>query len=301
MKLHRREVLGAGLVSAATLGGCCKNGTYAESVGLQVGKDHSSNLWTERAGIQLYSFRNIMGQDATLGLKTAAAIGFSEVEAAGYFDLSAKEWKKVLDGEGMKSPGSHHAIDYLLDDANFSEAVEAAQIIGHDYFIIPYLVEERRQSIGDYLKVSEDLNKIGEKCNDAGIQLCYHNHEFEFMELEGQIPYDVMLAETDPSLVAWEMDICWVDYAGKSVVEYIQKYPGRFPLFHVKDYNSEGELCPLGEGKVPLKEIFEVAELAGLKHAYYEQDRIRDVVVEAAQSFEYMKQSKIRMPALKKI
>lgn len=293
MRLQRREFLAAGIASAALVG--C-DGSSSKNV--KSASADKYQKWTDRAGIQLYTLRDLMKDSVPKTLEAVSRLGFSEVEVAGYFDKIASEWKNILQGEGLTAPGAHYQLHELEDEAKLDEVIRDADIVGHDYIIVPWLVEDRRKTIDDYSRVAEALNSVGEKCKSAGLQCAYHNHEFEFMELDGQIPYDVLLKDTDPNLVAMELDVCWVTYAGKSAVEYIQNHPGRFPLFHVKDYKGDGILCPLGEGVVPFDEIFAAAGTAGLKHSYFEHDRPADPLGDASTSFAYMKQAGIQIPKL---
>ena len=139
---------------------------------------------------------------------------------------------------------------------------------------LAYLHESERESLDDYKRLAEWLNMAGQMCQNAGIQLCYHNHAFEFEEMNGEIPYDILLSFTEPELLKFEMDLYWVYKAGRSPFQYFSKYPGRFPLWHVKDMDStkRKHFTAVGRGTIEFPPIFEKADRAGMKHFFVEQD-----------------------------
>ncbi len=290
MFLGRREFLWGALATTGLASAC----------GAKSSDQSSGEIWSDRGGVQLYTVKEMMAENATLALKSVAAAGYREVEFAGYFDTTPQEYKTILNGEDLKAPSFHLSYVDCLQQEKLEEAINIAQILNHNYLVIPYLIDEHRKGLDDYRNVAENLSKIAETCRAAGLGFAYHNHEFEFVELEGQIPYDILLSETDADLVKMELDLCWVHAAGKSAVEYIEANPGRFPLFHVKDIKEDGTLCPVGQGTVDFAAIFAKAEKAGLKHAYVEHDKAPDPLASISQSFTFLKNAKFKMPVLSK-
>ncbi|MEJ2257297.1 MAG: sugar phosphate isomerase/epimerase [Woeseiaceae bacterium] len=219
-------------------------------------------------GVQLYSVRDLMAQDVAATLDLVASIGFAEVEFAGYFDHTPAEMRRMLNAAGLKAPAAHIAKNRFRDEID--RVIEEAIEVGHGYVIVPWLSEEER-SLGDYRRHAEDFNRYGEACAAAGIQFAYHNHAFEFDETDGEIPYDVLLAETDPALVQMELDLAWARAGNADTLAYLTAWPGRFPMFHLKDLRA-GEEADIGTGEVDFDTILAHAGIAGLKHGFVERD-----------------------------
>jgi len=294
--MKRRDfLLGSG--AFVSLAACQQSGGGAVK---QAATASAFEPWTNRAGIQLYTCRHWIEEHGVADtLKRIAKIGIKEIEMAGFKGLSVAEWKTILDGEGLTTPSAHYQLHDLLKPEFREEVFESAEKLGQSYVTIPWLNEEDRESLDDYKKVAEHLNTIGAACSEAGYKLAYHNHEFEFDEFDGKVAYDLMLEETDSSIVDFEMDLAWVVAAGKDVVEYIDRYSGRFSQFHVKDITADKKLCAVGLGVVPFAEIFKKAEMAGLQHAYYEHDYPVELWAEMQSSFEHMKKLGSKIPTLK--
>ncbi len=255
--------------------------------------------WTDRAGIQLYTFDKKMKSDMSGVFKTVAGLGFKEVEFVGaYIDRPATEIRAMLDDAGLKTPSGHIGYDEFKDETRLSKAIENANILGYETLLLPWIGESERASLDSYRRVADELTSWGQTCHDSGLRIAYHNHAFEFEAIDGEIPYDILLKHTDPALVDMELDLGWIEFAGQSAVDYISRFPGRFKLFHVKDFTTDKKLCPVGQGVVNFSEIFKYAKLAGLRHAYFEQDNPEDPVVSAQESFAYLKNNQIQMPTL---
>ena len=239
----------------------------------------------KKIGVQLYTVRDDMAKDPKGTLKQIAAMGFGEVEHFGYngkfFGMEASEYKKVLDECGLVAPSGHYLYGNFGNKQNpgtvlfgWEKAVADAKAIGQTYMAIAFLMPEERTSIADYKKIAADLNKAGAICKKAGIQLCYHNHDFEFQELEGQIPFDILANETDPGLVKFELDLFWVSKAGKDPIALFKQYKGRVALWHVKDMDNtpNKNFTEVGSGVIDYARIFKHAKTAGMKHFFVEQD-----------------------------
>ncbi len=246
-------------------------------------------------GLQLYTLRETMPKDPKGVLKEVASFGYKQLETYGYrdgklFGMTVKEFNDYVKSLGMKVTSGHYGIDIIR--SGWEQAIADAKSIGQKYMVCPYLGENERTSIDDYKRRCEEFNKAGEICNKNGIRFSYHNHAFEFMETDGQIPYDVMLAELDPKNVAMEMDIFWVVNAGKDPLAYFEKYPGRFEQWHVKDMSKEdkNQNADVGTGSIDYKAIFAKAKQSGMKQFFVEQESYPgEPIKSVSASAEYMK------------
>lgn len=241
----------------------------------------------DRIGVQLYTLRSLLADDFEGTMEQVAAIGFDEVEFAGYYDRSPEDVKALLDRLGLVAPSAHIGMNLFEEDAD--AVIAAAQTIGHHYLIIPWLAPPQRESIDLYKQHAAFMNEVGQKCKDAGLQLAYHNHDFEFNETDGQIPYDVLLEDTDSDLVKMQMDLFWITEAGQDPLAYFARYPGRFPLCHVKDRTAEGEMTSVGNGAIDFATIFAQSEEAGLEHYIVEHDNPEDPMASITASYNYLK------------
>jgi len=205
-------------------------------------------------------------------LAEVAALGFLEVEFAGYFKRTPLEVKSILARYQLSAPSAHITTAALR--GNLEEAIEAAQAIGHQYLVCGYISAEERRSLDDYKKLVDLFNSAGERLNKAGIQFGYHNHDFEFMPMEGRLPYDIILAGTDRQLVKMEMDFYRITKAGQNPLKYFSAHPGRFPLVHIKDMDDTPRhfFTEVGQGTIDFKKICAAAQKAGIKHYFVEQD-----------------------------
>ncbi|MGG9960718.1 sugar phosphate isomerase/epimerase family protein [Ferruginibacter sp. SUN106] len=235
-------------------------------------------------GIQLYSVRDEIVKDPKGVLQKVAAAGYNEVEMYGlsadnkFYGLTVKELARVLKDNNLKTPSGHYAPEkFLFDNGNGDDVknfCEVGHTLGNKYIIIPYLKEEKRKTIDQYKALADRINKAAEICKQAGLQLAYHNHDFEFIDINGEHGYDIFLNNTDKDLVKMEMDLYWVVRAGYDPVELFKKHPGRFPFWHVKDMDKADKTknTEVGNGTVDFKTIFANAKLAGVQHYMVEQE-----------------------------
>lgn len=228
-------------------------------------------------GLQLYTLRDTINQDPKGVLKKVSEFGYTLLETYGYndgkiFGMEFSEFSKYVNGLGMKVTSGHYGLDIIR--GSWEKAVADAKAIGQKFMVCPYLNDNERTSIDDYKKLCQEFNKAGEVCNKYGIRFNYHNHAFEFQQMNGQIPYDVMLAELDPKFVGMEMDIFWVVNAGYNPITYFEKHPGRFELWHVKDMDKadKNRNADVGTGSIDFKSIFANAKKSGMKHYFVEQE-----------------------------
>jgi sugar phosphate isomerase/epimerase len=240
-------------------------------------------------GLQLYTVRDAMQQDPAGTLAKVAQMGYNSIEGATYtgsqkfYGMEPAAFSKVLKKNGLIMPSSHYRLGEEQNQGQpvqgtmlhgWDKAVDDAAQVGVKYMVCAYLAEGERGSLDHYKSIAEQLNKAGERCKKAGIQLCYHNHDFEFVAQNGQLPYDVLLS-ADPNLVKMELDLYWVAKAGQDPLALFKKHPGRFPLWHVKDMDStpQRNFTEVGSGTIDFKPIFAHASEAGMKYFFVEQDQ----------------------------
>lgn len=250
----------------------------------------SANPLGRPIGIQLYTVNGPMQEDPVGTLEQLRKIGFAQVESAGFGKRSAQEFRKLLDDAGLACPSAHLQFD--VD--NLGAAFEAAHALGASYATsgsLPVAAADakpagtkRSMSLDEAKRTAEFVNRIGAAAKRAGLQYVYHNHDFEFADQGGgAVGYDVLLRESDPQLVKFEIDCGWMIFAGRNPVDYFKKHPNRFPMIHVKDFLPAQGSPPaggaremlgaeLGRGVVDYKPIFAAAATAGLRHYFVEQE-----------------------------
>lgn len=266
-----------------------------------------------KIGLQLWSIARMMQDDPLKGLGLLKANGYKEVElfgpypfssqkdketwnsitpllgfsGSGYFGRDVKEFKSVLSDHGLSSPAMHIGLDTLRN--NMAQTAEAANTMGQTYVGIAAIPEDERKSIDDYKRLADDFNKIGENAKKNGVRFYYHNHGYGLKPVDGKVPFDIILENTDPALVYFEMDVFWTIAGGADAVRYLNNNAGRYKLMHVKDmkqqarFSGDGsnpqqwiELFPhitdAGSGVLDLKSILEAAQKSGVEHFILEND-----------------------------
>jgi sugar phosphate isomerase/epimerase len=237
----------------------------------------------KNAGVQLYSVRTEMLADATGTLKKLAALGYKELESArsekgNYYGLSPKEVKKVCSDLGLTMRSGHVHID-----ENFQRSIDEASEVGQEYLICSTMPTEG-QTVDNYKKVAYAFTQAGEKCKANKIKFGYHNHEYEFDQENGQVLYDVLLNNTSASLVHMELDLGWVFYAGKDPLDYFNRFPGRFPLWHLKDMDMQKKhSTEFGKGGLKIAEMLKNSKQSGMKYFFVEQEEYASSALESLQ------------------
>lgn len=190
--------------------------------------------------IQLYTVREQLEKDFEGTLKAVKKMGYDGVEFAGLYGHSACKIKKMLAEIELKPMSAHVPLDDILNDTD--GIINTYKEIGCKYIAVPYVTEERRPGAEKFDETVEAIKKIGAKMSEAGLQLLYHNHDFEFVKVDGEYGLDVLYARTCPKCLATEIDTCWVNVAGVNPSEYVRKYTGRAPVVHLKDFFITGKL-----------------------------------------------------------
>ncbi|HUR10013.1 MAG TPA: sugar phosphate isomerase/epimerase [Flavitalea sp.] len=266
-------------------------------------------------GLQLFTFFNVIDNDVTGTLKQIASLGYKNIESAfsrkgGYYGMRPKEFSTVLKDLGL-SWKSHHVLGApfkmpanakppagpdgkpitipvmknLRD--NFQELVDEAAEGGVEYLVCANTPISSTEELKNSVAV---LNKTAEAATKAGMQFAYHNHDAEFHAVDGVIPYDLFLSETNPQHVKMELDLAWAVKGGTDPVELFKKHPGRFPLWHVKDLDAERKnVLPVGEGTIDFKRIFENAAGSGMKYYFVEHDMPADALASISSSMKNLK------------
>lgn len=229
----------------------------------------------KETGLILYTVRNALLKDPDGTLKAVANMGYNWIEGAYsnglFYIFKPVDFKKKVESYGMKFLSSHNGINASNADKMIADAAEA----GLKYLVLPSLPGEWGKSLDGYKQASDFFNTVGEKCKKAGIKFAFHNHYIEFKKIDDQIPFDILIKNTDPSLVTFELDLCWITAGDQKPLDYFAKYPGRFELWHVKDMTADKKDATMGEGIMDYRPIFAAAKQSGLKYFFIEQDNCR--------------------------
>jgi sugar phosphate isomerase/epimerase len=238
-------------------------------------------------GLQLYTVRAALEADFDATLARVAAIGYREVEFAGYFGRTAKQVRASLQRTGLAAPSAHIPLDAI--GSGWEGVIENAFAIGHRYLVVASVGNVI--DIDGYRRIAERFNLAGEVAKKAGIRFGYHNHDFEFALLEGKLPYDVLLEATDPKYVCFEMDLYWITKGGQDPLTYFTRWPGRIPLVHVKDAAAAPphHMTDVGAGMINWQRLLARGTRAGVKHFFVEQDEAPDAFASITASYAYLR------------
>lgn len=255
---------------------------------LFVGSSFIGTAQEKFGGLALYTVRDDMGKDAKATLQAVADAGYRNIESAGYsegkfYNLSPGDFKKLLKELDL-TPISTHQGSVTMENAD--SMIDDVKAAGFEYFVIPvppmglFKFDQKTRSMsmtGGAENLAKILTTLGKKCNEKGLKLLYHNHDFEFKkDKDGIVPIDYLLENTDPKYVNFQMDLYWVTKAEADPISYFKKYPGRFIIWHVKDMDEQGRFAPVGKGTIDFAEILAEKELSGMKYYMVEQDMTFD-------------------------
>lgn len=282
--------------------------TFLHQASLLAGGLALTPLWRcttarqQEIGLQLYTLRDTITTNLQGVLHEVASIGYTALESYGYadrkiFGVPFGDFISMTNDLGMRVISGHYgsgfqstAIGTLRNQ--WEVAVEDAAAAGQEYMVVAWLEPAERATIDDYKKLAELINSRGEICRKAGVKLAYHNHSYEFDTLEGQVPYHVLLEELDPAYVRMELDLYWVVRAEYDPLQYFEKYPKRFSLWHVKDMDKtdRNRNADVGTGTLDFPAIFAHAAQSGMEHFFIEQENYAQSPVESIQhGFDYIK------------
>ena len=232
----------------------------------------SPSATVKSPGIQLYSLRDDMEKDARGTLKQVAAMGYKEIESypgsKGFlWEMKPAEFKSYMIELGLTPVSTHTGIE-----KNMPELMEQAAGAGFKNFVVSWIGKEKRENLDGYRKVADEFNQLGEASKKNGLMFGYHNHDYPFIEIDGKLPYDVLLTNTDPKLVTYELDLFWVVEPGKDPIAFFNKYPGRFSMAHVKDRDPKNAKFStiIGQGNLDLSKMMTAGQKAGVKHFFVE-------------------------------
>ncbi len=283
-----------------------------------------------KMGIQLFSIPKMLSEDFMGAIKLLSSLGYKELElfgpfdfstdsakksweavtpmlgfkGSGYFGRSIKDIKKILKDHGLKTPAMHTDLDTL--QTKMDKLGEAAHILDQKYVTLPAVPQELRKNIDDYKRIADTFNKIGESAKKNGIKFGYHNHGYGIKPTDGQIGLDIILENTDPNLVFFEMDIFWTAAGGADPIAYLSKYPTRYKMLHIKDmkekkqFSGDGgdfsQWMPLfpymasaGEGVLDIKGIIKKSKEIGVEHYFVEQDMVTSPEIALKSSLNFLK------------
>lgn len=264
--------------------------TTVISAGFLMAPSCNKNAKGGLIGLQLYTVRDAMQKDVAGTLARVAQIGYNSVEGATYtgsqlfYGMAPAAFASLLKQNGLVMPSAHYRLGEEMENGNpvkgtilheWDKAVDDAAALGIKYMVCAWLSPAERGGADKYKALAEHLNKAGETCKKAGIQLCYHNHDFEFEKENDVYMYDILLNNTNKDLVKMEVDLYWVSKAAQDPIALFDKNPGRFPLWHVKDMDKTANknFTEVGNGVIDFKNIFKHADKAGLQYFFVEQDQ----------------------------
>ncbi|MBN2091376.1 sugar phosphate isomerase/epimerase [candidate division KSB1 bacterium] len=242
-------------------------------------------------GLQVLTIKPEIEKDYIKALEQVAEIGYHTLEMGNFYGPSLVEFKNLLQKLGLKVLAGGGAIGNLQTDLD--KMIQDSHDLGKKYLLCywPWTDSPENKTLDDWKRMAESLNHIGKKVKQAGLVFGYHNHDLEFKITEGQIPYNIILDNTDPDLVAMQIDLYWIKKGNQEPIPYFEKYPGRFPLWHVKDMDNtpERSFACVGQGIIDFPAIFAKADLAGMQHLWVEHDKPENPMECARVSFEYLK------------
>ncbi|HVX38261.1 MAG TPA: sugar phosphate isomerase/epimerase [Gemmatimonadaceae bacterium] len=240
-----------------------------------------------RIGIQLYTVRRQASADLAGTLAQIAKIGYKEVEFAGYYGHAASDVRAMLDRNGLVAPSGHIAYEAIMNapDQTFADA----KTVGQEWITVPSLPRGKHVTVDDWKRVAAQFNDAAKKAHDAGFRFAFHNHNDIVREQGGVLPIEILMHETDPALVNYQMDIYWAVSGGSDPLDLLARYPGRFKMFHVKDGRApwtDASQNVVGQGTIDFKPIF--AKAKGIEHYFVESDSAADPIAFADASYKYL-------------
>jgi sugar phosphate isomerase/epimerase len=243
-----------------------------------------------RVGLQLYTVRKALAGNWQQTMAEIAAIGYREVEFAGYFGQQPAAIRRVLDRVGLTAPAGHFEKKDLL--ASSSAPFDAAHALGHEWVLVAWIPPAERRTLDGWRRIADDLNRIGARAKQMGLRFAYHNQDYDGVPVAGKIPYDVLLGATDRNLVELEIDLYWLTKGGLDGASYLSRTAGRTRLVHVKE--SAGppahRMVNVGQGRMDWKGLLSTAWRSGVRHYFVEHDEPADPLAFCRASYAYLSQ-----------
>lgn len=239
-----------------------------------------------RLGFQLYTARRELARDFSGTLARIAAIGYDEVEFAGYYGNSPTIVRSALRAAGLSAPSAHIGMPELEGD--WARTVADAAAIGHDYLIFAWVPDAHRTPDG-YKRLAGRFNRAGETSLASGVRFGYHNYTYDFTRSGDRFLYDVLMAETDRRYVTMQLDVYWLVNAGQDPLEYLARHPGRYSSLHLKDRTTAGHMADVGSGTIDWLRVIRAARDAGARHLFVEHDDPADAFVSARTSLSHLR------------
>jgi sugar phosphate isomerase/epimerase len=239
-----------------------------------------------RIGIQLYTLRRAAAADLAGTLESLAKIGYKEMEFAGYHGHPVAEVRDMLKKNGLTAPSVHIGLDEI--DSNPAKTFDDAKTVGHEWLTVPSLPRGKRETADDWKSLADRFNKTAAQAKAAGFRFAFHNHADIIKPAGDVLPIEILMTETDPQLVSYEMDIYWVVNGGADPLALLARYPGRFKMLHVKDSAGppDNKMADVGAGTIDFKKIFAAAR--GIEHYFVEHDSPTDAIASATASYRYL-------------
>lgn len=264
-------------------------GTAAVAAGLPGTPELLRRDRLDKIGLELYTVRDLMKASVERTLSQVAAIGYREVEFAGYFNRPPRAIKQLLDDNGLGSPAAHIGLDALRGPWN--RTLSDASEIGHKWLVIASTSDADRNTPEAIKRTADLIHKAADDAKFYKIRLAYHNHDVEFQQVGGKRIFDQLLELTKPSELQIEMDLYWITKGGGDPLDYFRRWPGRFPLVHVKDASPPPEyrMEDVGKGTIKWADIFAHQKEAGIKHYFVEHDNPADPIASITASYKYLR------------
>jgi sugar phosphate isomerase/epimerase len=282
--LRHAGLLSAGVFLTPAIISCSSNTETQEETTADTATETGAGAATASTalGLQLYSLRDQISKDVKGVIAKVAEAGYKKVETYGYskengfFGLQASAFSDLLKSHNLTTPSGHYGLDDFIASGNtdmLNAYIEAANATGQTYITVPYLGDKLRTSADDYKNVAAKLNQAAEICQKSNLKLAYHNHDFEFKQFGNTTGYDILLQETDPELVKFEIDLYWAYRAEKDPAAMMEQHPGRFVMWHVKDMDKNDPKLntEIGSGSIDYKSLFDKAH-ASAEHIFVEQE-----------------------------
>lgn len=267
------------------LGVCALALMAACGSGGEVSKPEQGSDYTP--GVQLYTLRAPLAENYEGTLQSIADVGYDKVELAGFFGREPTEVRGILADKGLTPVAAH--VDWRRFRDTPEAVIDEAKAVGAEYAILAYLPEGERQTLAQWQDWVTRIDQASMYAEKVGIQFAYHNHEFEFEEVEGVLPFDLILEGTDPDRVKIELDVFWATLAGADPVAIMEENPGRIPLLHIKDMrDADQSMVDVGRGDIDFARILSAGRKTGVKYYFVEHDNPDDPLVSISFAYEHL-------------